>query len=172
MNKKEEELKFSKFFIERFNQHYKLNYRVVPNNEETKINGDTDIYAVEKNSEKLNLQVTTGESELKQLLASIRKESQQTGKDVSRTIIIGHKERITQPLKQKEQKYHIGAKNNLILLVTEDFGPQYDKEYVRRLFGNHSTAFKGIYLIKWPSHSYEGQIVAIKDIFGNHLEVF
>lgn len=179
MNKKDEELKFSKFFIERFNQRYGLNYRVISNNKETKTDGDIDVYALGESGQKLNLQVTTGEGELKQFRASIRKESRQTGKNVSGTTIIGHTGRITQPLRQKEQKYPIGAKNNLILLVTEGFGPQYDKEYVQRVFGDYDTAFKGIYLIKYPSdldaidgHSCEGQIVAIKDIFGNHGKIF
>ncbi len=165
--KKDGEVAFGKFFIEHFNQRYKLDYRVTPNNEES---SDADIYAIAENLKTLNLQLKTGEPGSEHFWGSRIKHGSGTG-----IIDVNIEELLAQIIRDSEQYY--ANKENLILLITERYQPTFDKYYAQRISNMfRSSIFRGIYIIKLPSFGasfpYEGQIVAIKDIFGNHGEVF
>ncbi|MBI4132713.1 MAG: hypothetical protein HY473_01260 [Candidatus Sungbacteria bacterium] len=167
LDKKDDELAFAKFFIERLNQFRKLNYRVVSSDEES---SGADIYATAENLETLNLQLKTGEPGLERFWGRRRKLGSGMG-----IIDVNIEDLLAQIIRDSEK--HYANKENLTLLITERYQPVFDKNYALRIstmFGNSS--FKGIYIVKLPSFRasfpYEGQIVAIKDIFGNHGEVF
>jgi len=90
-------------------------------------------------------------------------------------INVNIEDRIKQIIKNAEQQY--STKDKLILLIGEKMEPTFDKGYARLISkGYENSGFKGIYLVKLPfddtSPPYEGQIVAIKDIYGNNGEVF
>src|SRR3989338_6150641 len=70
MNKKDVEATFAKFFVERLNQRYNLNYQIIPNGNEA---SDVDIYAIAENLETLNLQLKTGEPGLERFWGRRRK---------------------------------------------------------------------------------------------------
>lgn len=178
MTKKEEELKFSKFFIERFNKHHSFNYQAVPNDRESAQDSDVDVYGIEAGRDRLNLQVTTGEGELKGMWAGLRKEAKKTGISIGSTMILSIPGKVGQAIKLKS-KYSPEAKKSLIMLITEESGPTFDENYTRIVFNDfRNSDFKGVYLVKFPidsnvsSRPHSGQIVAVKDIFGSHGETF
>lgn len=166
-NKRSDELTFARFFAERLNQFQELNYQVVPNNEES---SGVDVFAVAENLETLNLQLKTGEPWLEQLWGCMRK--LKSGGWI-------HDGKFEELLGQiiRDSEKHYASREKLILLVTERYQPVFDKYYAQRISAMFvNSTFKGIYIVKLPTLGarppYEGQIVAIKDIFGSHGEVF
>lgn len=166
-NKKSSELVFARFFIERLNQNYNLNYHVIPDNEDV---SDVDIQAIAKDHRALNLQLKTGEPGLEQFWGTRIKQGS------GMAIIDGNiEELLAQIIKDGEQ--HYANTENLILLITERYQPVFDENYALYISKKlMDTTFKGIYLVKLAAfdniHPYEGQIVGIKDIFGNHGKTF
>lgn len=167
INKKENERIFADFFVERLNKTYDLDYCVIPNGNEA---DDADIHAVSKNSEILNLQLKTGEPGLEQFWGTRIKHG--SGMAI---IDVNIEELLNQIIKDGER--HYANTETLILLITEKQQPTFDAKYALRLsYKLKNTRFKGAYLVKLPAFDttspYEGQIVAIKDIFGNHGRIF
>lgn len=167
VNKKRSEQTLAEFFVEHFNQNCDLNYRVVPNIKEA---SDIDVYAIAENCETLNLQLKTGEPEEERFWGSRRKHGSGMG------IIDGNIEELLAQIIQYSEK-HYANKENLTLLITERYQPVFDKDYALLISNKFRNAtFKGVYLVKLAAfdtnHPYEGQIVAIKDIFGNHGKIF
>lgn len=165
--KKRGEKKLSEFFIERFNQSYNLNYHVVSNGEEA---NDVDVHAVSESHEILNLQLKTGEPGLEQFWGTRIKQG--SGMAI---IDVNIEELLAQIIKDGEQ--HYANTENLILLITERYQPVFDAAYALHIANKlSSTTLKGVYIVKLPAFDttppYEGQIVAIKDIFGNHGRIF
>jgi hypothetical protein len=167
INKKGGEIAFAKFFVERFNQKHNSNYQVIPNSEESSA---TDIYAISENLETLNLQLKTGEPGLERFWGRRRKLGSGMG-----IIDVNIEELLAQIIRDSEN--HYANKEKLILLITERYEPFFDKDYALRIstmFRN--STFKGIYIVNSPSFEgnlpSEGQIVAVKDMFGNHGEIF
>lgn len=167
VNKKRGEQKLSEFFVGRFNQSYNLNYRVDPNGEEA---NDVDIHAVAENHETLNLQLKTGEPGLEQFWGTRIKQG--SGMVI---IDVNIEEFLNQIIRGGE--LHYANTENLILLITERYQPVFDTVYALHIANKlNSTTFKGVYIVKLPAFDttppYEGQIAAIKDIFGNHGRIF
>lgn len=167
ISKKQDEQKFSDFFAERFNKTYNLNYRIVPNNEEA---DDVDIKAISKEGETLNLQLKTGEPDLERFWGRRKKLGSGWG------IIDGNIEKLLNQI-IKDAENHYANKEKLILLITEKHEPIFDKNYALRISNIFkSSSFKGIYIVNLPSfegdYSSDGQVVAIKDMFGNHGKIF
>lgn len=180
MNSKDEELKFSNFFVQRLNNHYRLNYKVVPNKES---NSDVDIYAVSENNNILQLQLVTLERRLREAEGDLQKRAI---KDKKKFVYIRGRAMnldlitwIEEAIQKKEIKYPENVKKELVLLITGEIGPLINISYARESFFIYrNSAFKGIYLVR-PSTDYantgniiNGQIIAIKDIIGNHGEIF
>lgn len=167
LNKKREERMFSDFFVERFNKNYNLNYRTISNSEEA---NEVDFYAVSEDGETLNLQLKTGEPESEKFYGTRIKQG--SGMAIIDTEI---KELLSQIIKAGE--LHYANAKNLILLITAKEQYVFDEDYALCISNKFKAAtFKGIYLVKLPAfdkkHPYEGQIVAIKDIFGKHGKTF
>lgn len=167
VNKKRGEQILADFFVKRFNKAYNLNYRVVAKSEEA---NDTDINAVSEHKETLNLQLKTGEPRLEQFLGSRIKHGS------GMVIIDQNIEKDLAQIIEKAERHYANTKN-LILLITEKQQPTFDAGYALYISDKlKNTSFKGIYLVKLPAfdavNPYEGQIVAVKDIFGNHGRIF
>lgn len=176
MNKKDEELKYAKFFIDRLNHRYKLDYKAILNEKEEKIDAEIDVYATSKKYPTLNLQIRTREKILKEISVNLYKQAKNTGqKAVMGPVIDMNTEKwIIEAIMAKEHKYPLEVKQNLILLVIGDIGALFNEDYARRIFADFSNSdFKGIYSVHLPSspdessYSHNGQIIAIKDIFNN-----
>jgi hypothetical protein len=166
-NKKRGENSLAEYFIERFNKAYNLNYRVIPNGEEA---SDADIHAISENSEALNLQLKTGEPGLEHFWGTRIKQG--SGMAVIDTNI---EELLNQIIKSGER--HYANSKDLILLITERYQPTFDDGYALYISSKlKNTTFKGVYIVKLVAfdakYPYEGQIMAIKDIFGNHGKIF
>lgn len=73
MNKKAEEMEYSKFFINYLNCQFDLDYIVRPNQDEDRNDPDIDVYAISKKHPTLNLQVRTRERIFKELLPRLQK---------------------------------------------------------------------------------------------------
>ncbi|OGF69477.1 hypothetical protein A3H65_01265 [Candidatus Giovannonibacteria bacterium RIFCSPLOWO2_02_FULL_45_14] len=163
---KNKEKKISDFFIGRLNQYHKLKYQIDVNLKENLRDPDIDAYAISKNLWTLNLQIKTGEPELKKFFGV----SEKKGK--TRIGIISTKnifEDIEKIIRQAEKQY--SNKKNLVLLIADEFSPSFDQGFARKI-PREPYEFKGIYLVKLKNPYDEGQVVAIKDIFGFHGEVF
>ena len=168
-SKKEVEKLFGDFFISRFNRQYNLDYKIYLNEDEAIKDGDIDIYAIGENVETLKLQVKTGEPALEAFWGKRKKEGSgwvEIDVDIKKLLI--------QIIQNAERKY--SNKKELILLVGEKMQPIFDKYYANLLtkqVGNSN--FKGIYLVKLPLPDgdplYKGQVIAIKDIFGNNGKI-
>jgi|GEM_PF-3912238 len=168
--KREEYKKLSKFFIDRFNRHFKLSYTVSVNENEAVKDEDVDVYAISDDKENLNLQLKTGGPGLERFWGRRRKLGSGVGS------IGGNIEELIEHIIKKAEQ-HYSKKDNLILLITEKLSPVFDRQYAQLLSRKYGTsAFRGIYLVKLPlnppDYPYNGQVVAIKDIFGNNEDVF
>lgn len=166
-NKKDEEIEFAKFFVERFNKKHNSNYKAIPNNKDS---SDIDIYATSENLETINFQLKTGEPDLERFWGRRKKLGSGRG------IIDGNIEKLLNQI-IKDAENHYANKEKLILLITEKHEPIFDKNYALRIsniFKNSS--FKGIYIANSPSfegdYSSDGQVVAIKDMFGKNGKIF
>lgn len=166
-NKKDEEIEFAKFFVERFNKKHNSNYKVIPNNKDS---SDIDIYATSENLETINFQLKTGEPDLERFWGRRKKLGSGRG------IIDGNIEKLLNQI-IKDAENHYANKEKLILLITEKHEPIFDKNYALRIsniFKNSSL--KGIYIANSPSfegdYSSDGQVVAIKDMFGKNGKIF
>lgn len=171
--KKWEEKKVADFFISHFNCYHKKNYRTKINEDEYVKNEDVDVYAVSDDCDTLYLQIKTNEPELEGFYGRARKHGRTRFGDV----FVNIKESICKMIKDGEKQY--STRGNLIFIISERISPAtFDKEYAR-LISNEcgNSEFKGVYLVKLPigsgeNHPYEGQIVAIKDIYGKSGGIF
>lgn len=178
MSKKYEESKYAKFFIDRLNLRYGLDYKIAPNEKEGKLDSDVDVYAVSDTRPTLNIQLITRESTLKQILANLQKRSKLTGKTAfGPGINYDMKNWIIQAIEKKEGHYPTDVKRQLILLITGGVGILLNIDYARKIFTDFDNSdFKGIYSVQLPFASdasrypHGGQIIAIKDIFNNYVE--
>ena len=166
-DKKRNERTASEFFVERFNKNYNLNYRAIANSEEA---NDVDIQVVSEGSEILNLQLKTGEPGLEQFWGTRIKQG--SGMAV---IDVNIEELLNQIIRDGER--HYANSKNLILIITERYQPVFDTAYTLHIANKLSnTTFKGAYIVKLPAfgatYPYGGQIIAIKDVFGNHGKTF
>lgn len=168
MSKKDEELKFGEFFVEQLNQRYKLNYRAVSN---TEIASDVDIHGIAENHETLNLQLKTGEPELKGFFGSRIKYG---------TGMVAIDGNIENALEQiiKDGERHYSNRKNLVFLITGSLLFDCDEAFAQYLSSKlMNSTFMGVYLVRFhaginirpPLKDY---VVAIKNIFGNHGEIF
>ena len=161
---------FADFFITRFNKHYSLSYATHSNENESVSDTDVDIYATAKNGGILKLQIKTGEPAWEAFWGSrIRHGSGMAVIDVNIPKLLSG------IINTAELKYP--NKNDLVLLIGEKMQPIFDTQFAQLICRPFKdSGFKGIYLIKLPFDSgippYEGQVVAIKGIFGNNGETF
>lgn len=175
---KKEEIECANFFIKRFNKKYNLNYQIIPNES---VNSDTDVSAISNNNPKYNFQIITGEGPLKRICGSLKTRSKQTGQNivmVDAAIDMNIEKWIQEAIEKKKNKKYSSAKH-LILLICREIGPLFNTDYAKERFANFKNFnFKGIYIVHLPttsetsSHPHNGQIIAIKDIFGNRGECF
>jgi len=175
---KVEESEYSQFFIKRLNNHYGLDYIIKPNDKEGEQDTEVDVYATSGKCPILNLQVVTRERVLHEISAVLRREAKRAKKNaaIGPAINMDTEKWITQAIKKKEIQYPDELKRNIILLVIGNIGSLFNENYAKQIFrGFSNSGFKGIYSVHLPSkdparsnYLHDGQIIAIKDIFGNH----
>lgn len=179
MNKKEDELRCADYFLLRQNEHIGSDYYSKPNFDESGNNAHVDIFAILKsgNYPNLNLQLTTRDGKLLSDFAQNRKIAKQTGENIvmGRASIVNSQSMTMSAINHKEELYPQLVKQDLVLLVTAEYLSLLDQEYARKVFSSFSSSdFMGIYSVRLPndpqtsSHPHGGQIIAIKDIFGEH----
>ncbi len=174
---KREELKYSKFFIDRLNKRCGLDYSVQLNKNENKVDPEVDVYVISGSNLQFNIQVRTREGRLKKIKAALQRESKIKNQNVVMGPVMDWKtkEWVVEAIREKEGHYSTDVKQKLVLLITGDIGPLFNEDYAKRIFEElKDSEFKGIYSIHLPatpessSHPHDGQIIAIKDIFGKH----
>lgn len=179
MSNKKEELAVGTFFVERLNALCGTDYVAQSNEDEAKNDSDVDVYAISKNNKMLKLQMKTGEPDLKAIFPRLQKEAKITKKNVvfGDLPAKGIFEDLTNILRKEEKRY--STAKDLVLIIHEDFGPLVDGQFLVSYRPDLiQSLFKGVYLVKLPSvkenssYPHDGQVVAIKDIFGNYGKSF
>lgn len=171
---KNEELKFTRFFINWLNKKYEYDYEAVANDDESKVDTEVDIYAKSKSGkfQQLNIQTVTSEGKLMQEFTNLRNISKRTGRNVvmGSGMDLDSEEWIKKAIDKKEKSYSKEVKQSLILLIQKDVGLIFNEEYFKNHFSEFKNSdFRGIYLIHFPpskgslSCSRGGQILTIKD---------
>ena len=180
MNKNEEK-EFAKFFISQLNNKYNFDYKIVPNDAENVKDGDVDIFALSSKHPKINLQLTTWERLYFERSAEASREAESTGSDFVwfRGPVLNKEKGVREAIIKKENKYSQEVKKNLILLITGSLGPLLNDKYAKKIFADLSkSTFKGLYSVHFPSSKenssqpHNGEIIAIKNVFGDNGEVW
>lgn len=168
----------AEFFIAGLNKYHGLNYSVVANNNENEHDPEVDVYASLEGTDTLRIQVVTREGYLQALFAMLHKIARSTGQNIvwGPAGKIKSKNWIKDAILKKEGCYSPEVKRKLILLIAGEFGPIFNHDYAKEIFAEYTKSeFKGVYSVHLPSqpetssHPHNGQIIAIKDIFGYHF---
>jgi hypothetical protein len=168
---KEIEMNVSSFFVERIKERYGLNYKIKPNEDENKIDGDTDIY-MESLDNKLicNLQLTTGDMNVYPRVAYMNKQYKK-GNSVVVLADLSFKKCIENALKNKEK---FDDKESIILIIHSEYSSEINKDYGCNVSSEFvDSKFKGIFWVLMPNskdstNKHNGQIIAIKNSFGEN----
>ncbi len=175
-SQKTKEYEVSCFFLERLNNFYGLKYSPKINNDENGADQYVDIFGEsEKEIGKLKLQLTICDGYLHQSFADARVEIFKTGEAVSS--VRSHGGHILNPIKAVLEKKADKTTGEEILIIHNDYGaPLWDEDGAKRMLPNLglNSKYKGIYLVIMPvpqpgskaTYSHEGQVIAIKNIFG------
>ncbi len=176
VEKKEDELRYAKFFLSKFNLMGKCNYIAIPNNDELIHDLEVDVYAKSSICEELRLQVKIIDKEYMSGFVQRAKEAQQSLDGYSEVhvrnldVVEWAKKTIAECLK----KYKEGVRKKMILLLCVYHGGELNQEYAKREFAEYQQSdFKGIYLIDPPYippqdsgiEEYQGQLTTIKPIY-------
>ncbi len=176
MNKqKEDEIEVATFFIGRLNALYDLDYKIFPN-DENKNGGekDVDVYGRSTSKEELKLQLTTSDAEVLRKEALMVKEYKKDKK--SKVFISNLTPEYCIKLAIENKKLHSG-KEDVCLIIHSEYSGLVNKDYARKNFPRYNnSAYQAVYWVLMPSnnssHPHSGQIVAIKNYFGEDGAVF
>lgn len=150
-----------------------------PNENEGKFDKEINVYAKSEKFPTLNLQVITWERIFKKLGPRLQKEAKVIRQKIVMAPVMDMdiKKWIIESKERKEGKYSPDVKKNLVLLITGDIGPIFNKDYAKKFFDDFKdSGFKGVYSVhlssdpKTSNYLHNGQIIAIKDIFDRHGE--
>jgi len=168
---KEIEMNASSFFVERIKEKYGLNYKIKPNEDESKIDGDTDIYMESLDSKLIfNLQLTTSDMNVYPKVAYMKKQFKKSN-SISILVDISFEKCIENAI---EYKKNISNKENIILIIHSEYSGEINKDYGRNVSSKFfDSKFKGIFWVLMPNskdstHQHNGQIIAIKNCFGGN----
>lgn len=168
--KKQEELKYARLFLNELNHLNRWDYRPVPNNDESFHDPEVDVYAKSERLEELRLQVKIIDRDYRKNSASRAKEAEGNVDGISsvntrdldpiswakREIIKCHK------------KYEPYVVNNMVLLLCVYHATKMDTEFAEREFMEYRQSdFKGIYFIN-PSLNDQTrleQLIPIKPLY-------
>lgn len=170
---KEMEMAVSLFFIERLNSNFRFNYKAIPNEDESRGERDVDIYAKSSNEVMLKLQLTTNDAEVMEKTALMNKEYKK-GRSVVVLADLTPERCIRSALQRKESHTD---KEDVILLIHSQESAQINKDYAKSSLSEFTTStYKGIFWVLMPSeyssNPHEGQIIAIKNCFGENCISF
>ncbi len=173
--KKEEELKYAKFFLSKFNLVSRCDYVAFPNNDELAHDSEVDVYARSSVCEELKLQIKIIDKEYIPGFIQRGKETEQSpdGSSEVHTRDIDSVKWAKQTIKECLKKYEEDVREELVLLLCVYYGGELDREYAKKEFAEYlHDSFKGIYLIDPPYISppsfgieeYHGQLTVIKSV--------
>ncbi|MFA7277451.1 MAG: hypothetical protein WC101_00485 [Candidatus Gracilibacteria bacterium] len=185
VEQKDDELRVAGFFIQRLNEFYKFDYQGSSNADESGDDVYVDIFARSDSGkhEELRLQLTISDGEFHHVFAEISKERRKKNLPyVFGRTIGGH---ILDPIKAVLEKKGQKTSGEEILIIYNDYtaGIQpFDANYAKTELPQlaQEVKFKGVYLVILPPSflpgtstvNHEGQIVALKNAFGENGEVF
>lgn len=161
------ELTYGNFFIQWLNNAFGWEFEAKANSEE---NSEIDIYALSVNDKpNLNFQMVTSNGETMRLAAETKQKINK-GQDIE-LIAVQPIEWISKVIEEKDKKYPLSLKENLILII-QGFMPIPTPEEIKISFKTYSSlSFKGIYYVSLPAVSsthkdYEdnGYVIAIKEL--------
>jgi len=180
--KKLEELKYAEFFINRLNKRAGFDYQVKLNEREKVENEFIDVYAYSKSGRypELRLQIVTREGSLKKYLAQVHSIKKRAGEVIVEAQDMDTEEWIKNAIRNKERKYPSSIKRDIILIISGETGALLDSIYAKKIFIEFiNSEFQGIYSVHLPildskisNVTHNGQIIAIKDILGEHGKSF
>ncbi len=165
---KESEKIYAEYFIKWANDAYNLDYYVRSNEQE---DSEVDVIALSKSGKPaLKFQLVTSGGKTLENAAKNTRSLKRGGEFM--TDDVEWFEWIARAIEQKEKKYPVSLKENLILLI-EGCQPTPDPDFVVENFKNFSTSsFKGIYYVSKPvlsskrtEYTEKGYVVPIKDAF-------
>lgn len=192
LEQKNEEMNIAKFFIERLNLFYSLDYLPESNEDESGEYRYTDVFAhAQKNQPStLYLQLITCDGDLHQVNAENQAEVSKKKKRIQKTGIeeplvssvrsVGGN--IIDPIKYCLEKKSLKNSGRETLVIYYDFPfSTWDPEGAKRLLLPliNDTSFPGVFLVIPPApkketsnFSHEGQVIALKNTFGPNGQSF
>lgn len=168
---KEIEITVANFFLGRLNDQYGFDYQMYPNLDESKGEQDVDIYGISLLlKEKLKLQLTTYDGEIKEKTAHMKKEYSK-GKSIMILVDLSPDKCIKNA--QEKKKLHTGKENNILIIHSEESN-LINKNFAKNNFPQFNNSnYRGIFLVLLPSKPnspdrHNRQIVSIKNCFGKN----
>ncbi len=176
MNKKDKEVEIGKFLADKINAKHGLDYIVRPNENEGQHDGDVDVYLIsllEKTT--LKVQITTQDGFLLEQMAKNRRRSDQGQEQEYSVLDMGPEIYIKRVIDKKTKRY--SSHEDIVLVVCSEWGSQINENYVKENFPALASGdFRAIYWIRMPSypetasHPHDGQVVAIRALYGSDGE--
>jgi len=178
LDKKNKELEVAEFFVSRLNKKYSLDYNVQPNMDEQKMDTYVDVFANSIKNDRLLIQIVTAEGQTYSDFAENRRAAMMSGSNFASVTPVRDRnteKRVLEMISKKKVK----DTSNVTLLVYSEFGSLVDEKYAKNTFpGLFQGSFDSVFWVKLPSkeetssHPDNGQIVAIKNSFGEDGESF
>lgn len=180
-SQKQNEMKAAKFFLERLNLKYNLDFYPKSNDDENGKESHVDVYGVseKKKSSIIKLQLTIYDGRMHKLFADMNIEKKKTGKSTPRSFG-GY---LVTPIEMAIQKKEKKAIGDEILILYNDFDSRiWNKNGAKKMLCplGKETKYLGIFVLSFPSpmpgiistDSHNGQIVAIKNPYGLEGDCF
>ena len=139
---KDIEITVANFFIDRLNVQYGFDYQMLANLDESKGEQDVDIYGISLSKEKLKLQLTTYDGEIKKETARMNKEYKK-GNPVVIFVDLSPEKCIKNA--QEKKKLHTENEDNIFIIHSEESGlinDSYAKDNFPKL---NNSNYKGIF---------------------------
>jgi len=164
IQKKELEMKVAEEFIQYFNSVNDFDYKILPNNDETREESSVDVYAQSnKGLEELKLQITTNDGPIWRDLAQLQKNERSNGIRG----FIRDRDLTGRVYRAMENKFKSDGKGIFLIIFTE-FGAQVDEHWAsenfKRPFSDGKRAFDKVFWVKLlsPSGDVPSQVIEIK----------
>jgi len=173
--KKEEEMKYAKFFLSDFNLKNKADYIAIPNDETN--DAEVDVLGESETYRQLKIQVKNIDTEYMSSFMDRVKEASESPDGVSKV----HSRRfdivelIEKGIEKCVNKYGPKVRSEMVLLFAVYHGGELNKDYAQKVFLQYRLKrFKGIYLVDLPNigSNYQGQVTTVKEVNFNSLIKF
>ena len=179
---KDKEMEVAQFFIDRLNAFYEFDYVPESNPNEVDDFQFTDVFARSKKHEDLLLQLVTSDGDYYKTIAAGRRERERTGDPLSSVMLVPNGNGTTDPIRWMiEHKKEKTTGKEILLVHEEVISVTWNPEGAKRMLPPLAvdSPFKAVFLVILPTgenvkttRRFDGQVIALKNIFGLNGESF